>query len=182
MTADNPDSQTPEPQANVIGENAPWAIRKIVPLFGTLLCLISIILATELHLRLGYELFTEQGLAAMQSINVAVIRPSFLGTFFGTALLSLGSIVLAGLNSGESEAALLLAAGGVLYFVGTFLVTIVRNVPLNNVLESVNPTDANATEIWEDYLRRWTIWNHVRTAAALLATLGFALGAVRHAT
>jgi len=121
---------------------------------------------------------TEQGLATMQSINVAVIRPSFLGAFIGTAVLSLGTVLLAGTHWGESGATLL-ATGGTLYLVGTFLVTIVRNVPLNNRLEQLKPADAHAAKAWESYVRRWTIWNHVRTAAALLATLSFCLGLVQ---
>ena len=36
-----------------------------------------------------------EGIAAMQSINVVVINPSFLGVFMGTALLSLGMVGLA---------------------------------------------------------------------------------------
>ncbi len=119
-----------------------------------------------------------QGLAAMQSINVAVINPHFLGAFLGTAGISLTAIVVAGLRWGEAGAALH-AAGGVLYFVGTFLVTVLGNVPLNNALERVQPSDANAAETWKDYLRRWTNWNHLRTAAALFATLSFSLGFVR---
>ena len=81
-------------------------------------------------------------------------------------------------GAGEAGAALH-AAGGVLYFVGTFLVTVLGNVPLNNALERVQPSDANAAETWKDYLRRWTNWNHLRTAAALFATLSFSLGFVR---
>jgi uncharacterized membrane protein len=119
-----------------------------------------------------------QGLAAMQSINVVVINPQFLGAFLGTAGISLAAIVIAGLRWGEAGAALL-ATGGVLYFVGTFLVTGLGNVPLNNALEKVQPSDANAAETWNDYLRRWTNWNHLRTAAALLATLSFCLGLAR---
>ncbi len=123
---------------------------------------------------------TEQGLAAMQSINIAVIRPSFLGTFLGTAVLSLGAIALAVARWEEPEAALL-ATGGVLYFVGTFLVTGVCNVPLNNALEKLEASDAHAAEDWKSYVRRWTLWNHVRTVAALLATLSFSLVLLRTA-
>lgn len=118
------------------------------------------------------------GLAAMQSINVVVINPHFLGAFLGTAGVSLAAIVVAGLRWGEAGAALH-AIGGVLYFVGTFLVTGLGNVPLNHALEKVQAGDANVAETWNDYLRRWTGWNHLRTAAALLATLSFCLGLAR---
>lgn len=119
---------------------------------------------------------SEQGLAAMQSINVAVLRPSFLAPFLGTALLSLGALVLAGVCWDEPGAEFL-AAGGASYLVGTFLVTGLGNVPLNETLESVDPKDARAPAAWERYLRRWTTWNHLRTAAALVAALCFILGA-----
>ena len=120
-----------------------------------------------------------EGLAAMQSINVAVLRPSFLGTFLGQALLSLAAVGLAVLQRGEAGA-LLLGLGGALYLIGTFLVTGARNVPLNNVLAAVEPEAPGAADTWTDYAQRWTRWNHVRTAAALLATLSFCLFLTRH--
>ena len=53
------------------GADAAWAVRILVPVFGTLLCLIAVALATELHLKLGYEIFTEQGLAAIFGLFMA---------------------------------------------------------------------------------------------------------------
>ena len=55
------------------GADAAWAVRILVPVFGTLLCLIAVALATELHLKLGYEIFTEQGLAAIFGLAFTVI-------------------------------------------------------------------------------------------------------------
>ena len=55
------------------GADAPWIVRFLVLGLGTLLCLIAIILATELHLKLGYEIFTEQGLAAIFGLAFTVI-------------------------------------------------------------------------------------------------------------
>ncbi len=70
------------------------------------------------------------GIAAMQSINVAVLNPVFFAAFFGTAVLSLALAVAA--LVGWSLPSLL--AGSLLYLVGTIAVTIVFNVPLNNRL------------------------------------------------
>jgi len=56
-----------------IGPDSPWALRILLPVFGTLLCLIAVALATELHLKLGYEIFTEQGLAAIFGLALTVI-------------------------------------------------------------------------------------------------------------
>lgn len=120
------------------------------------------------------RLDAERGLAAMQSINVAVLRPSFLGVFVGTALLSLAACVAALLPS-RGPQALLLGLAGATYLVGTFLVTGTRNVPLNEALEAADPADPRSSEAWNDYLRRWTAWNHVRTAASLTSMLAFAL-------
>ena len=115
-----------------------------------------------------------QGIAAMQSINVAVINPMFLGVFLGTA--GVCALVVAGavMRWGRAGGAYLIA-GGLLYVLGTFGVTILCNVPLNNVLARLQPTDPDAAARWAEYLSRWTAWNHVRTVAALAAVGSFAL-------
>ena len=118
---------------------------------------------------------SSQGITAMQSINIVVINPSFLGAFFGTALLSLGMVVLV-LVSRSHPSAIFFLGGAILYFAGTFLVTIFANVPLNDQLAAISVTDPAATKLWEYYLHRWTMWNHFRTAAAMVAALLFSLG------
>ena len=119
-----------------------------------------------------------QGIGAMQSINIAVINPSFLGVFIGTALLSIGVIVLALMNRGHPST-MFFVGGAVFYVVGTFLVTVFGNVPLNDQLAAVSATDADAVGLWTYYLERWTLWNHVRTAAAAIAVALFCAGLVR---
>ncbi len=112
------------------------------------------------------------GIAAMQSINVVVINVSFIGTFFATALLSI-VILIVPFGGAGSHANLLANAGAVLYLVGTFLVTARGNVPLNNKLAAVDADEASSVPVWEDYLRRWTRLNTLRTACALVAVLSF---------
>ena len=119
------------------------------------------------------------GIAAMQSINVVVINPSFMGAFMGTALLSLGVIWLA-LAHWSHPAAMFFLGGAIFYFVGTFIVTVVGNVPLNDQLAAVSAGDLAAVNLWEHYLDRWTMWNHVRTAAAMAAALLFSLGLLKN--
>ena len=108
-----------------------------------------------------------QGIEAMQSINRTVINPWFLGVFLGTAAVC---ILLAGsaLWNWQQPGAIYLLAGSLLYLIGTVLVTTVFNVPMNNVLESVDPASNHAPGQWASYLARWTAWNHVRTTAALV--------------
>lgn len=108
------------------------------------------------------------GIAAMQAINVVVLNPIFLGVFFGTAILSLVLDIVALVRWSQSGSGFLLA-GSLLYFVGTFLVTLVFNVPLNNRLAAVEPDSAEGRTVWTHYLSAWTAWNHVRTVASLAA-------------
>lgn len=114
------------------------------------------------------------GISAMQAINVVVLNPFFLGTFFGTAIISLvlAIVALAGWSKPGSG---YLLAGSLLYFVGTFLVTLLFNVPLNNRLAAVKPDSAEGKAVWTHYLRVWTAWNHVRTIAPLAAMAAFIL-------
>jgi len=116
-----------------------------------------------------------EGIAAMQSINVVVLNRSFLGTFVGTAIVSLLVAGLAVAGWGNPGAPWFLA-GALSYLVGTFLVTGLGNVPLNDRLAAVSAADATAVPLWEHYLERWTHLNTLRTVAAAAAVLLFAVG------
>jgi uncharacterized membrane protein len=116
------------------------------------------------------------GIAAMQSINKLAVTPAFMTALFGTAVACLGLVAWAVIWSGERPAALVLA-GSVLYIVGTIGVTIACNVPLNDRLATLRPQGADAAGRWAEYATKWSAWNHVRAAAALVAaaTLTIAL-------
>jgi uncharacterized membrane protein len=114
------------------------------------------------------------GIAAMQSINVVVINPWFLASFFGTAVICVFAIV-ASILRWHDQRALYWLIGGILYLVGTVLVTGLFNVPRNNALAALEPDGSDAARLWTDYLSSWTAWNHVRTAAAFLAAILFAI-------
>jgi uncharacterized membrane protein len=116
-----------------------------------------------------------EGIAAMQSINVVVINPMFLGVFMGMVLVCITLIILSILRWNRPGSGFIIA-GCVLYLVGTFLVTMFGNVPLNDALAKVSAGDPAAVANWSNYVRRWTLWNHVRTAAAISATGAFAWG------
>lgn len=115
------------------------------------------------------------GLAAMQSINIVVINPVFLGVFVGTAILCVVVGIMSVVKFADAGSAWLLA-GCVLYFVGTFLVTMLLNVPLNNALAAVDPASTEGSQFWTKFLTDWTFWNHVRTLAALFAFASFIIG------
>lgn len=110
------------------------------------------------------------GIAAMQAINVVVLNPLFLGLFMGTALACAVLFVYA-LMHWQAPAALYMAAGSVCYVVGTFGVTMAFNVPRNNALARLDPLAAEAAGFWRGYVSGWTMWNHVRTLAGLVAAV-----------
>lgn len=114
-----------------------------------------------------------QGIAAMQSINIVVINPLFLGVLFGTGVLGL-ALALLSLAAGAASG-LWLISGAVLYVGGTILVTMFGNVPLNNALARADAASAAGAALWQRYLVRWTAWNHVRTVSGIAATAAFAL-------
>ncbi|MBW4459270.1 MAG: DUF1772 domain-containing protein [Nodosilinea sp. WJT8-NPBG4] len=109
-----------------------------------------------------------QGIVTMQSINVTVLNPWFMGVLFDTAIGCL-VLVITSLIKGNQPSARYLLIGSLLYLIGTILVTIAFNVPLNNALAAVRPNSAEGATLWAKYLTNWTLWNHVRTVAALAA-------------
>jgi len=119
-----------------------------------------------------------ESIAAMQTINITVINPLFMAVFLGTAATCAVLAVSSLLRWPQAGSAYLLA-GSLLYVIGTFLVTMLFNVPLNNALAAVEPASADGEKVWAGYLTAWTMWNHVRTAAALAAA-GLLTLALRH--
>ena len=111
-----------------------------------------------------------QGIAAMQSINVAVINPWFLSVFLGTAAACIG-LAISALSNWQEPGATFILAGSLLYVAGTFGVTMACNVPLNDALAAMDASSDDGAKLWRRYVSRWTAWNHVRTLAAFAAAL-----------
>ncbi|MEH2164301.1 MAG: anthrone oxygenase family protein [Nostoc sp.] len=106
-----------------------------------------------------------EGIVAMQSINITAINPLFMVALFGTALACTLTAIASLLKWHRPDAVYLLV-GSLLYLVGTILVTIAFNVPLNDALAIAKPDSAEGANLWARYLTNWTLWNHVRTIAA----------------
>jgi uncharacterized membrane protein len=124
------------------------------------------------------RLASSQGIAAMQSINIVVINPLFMAAFLGTGV---GCLVLAvsSFFRWHKPGAAYLLAGGLLYLVGTILVTMLFNVPRNDALAVVDPASAEGANVWTSYVTGWTAWNHVRTGAALAAAALLSIALVK---
>ncbi|MEH2329167.1 anthrone oxygenase family protein [Nostoc sp.] len=116
----------------------------------------------------------KEGIIAMQFINITAINPLFMLALFGTAVACIFLAVSSVLKWHQPGAAYLLI-GSLLYLIGTILVTIAFNVPLNDALAIAKPDSTEGANLWAKYLTNWTFWNHVRTIAALAAALTLGL-------
>lgn len=118
------------------------------------------------------------GIEVMQRINVRALDPAFLWLFLGTALLAMVGIGL-GLLFPNLAGARMLVLAGLFYTFGAFAVTLLGNVPRNERLAE-EPDPLETERYWPVYLREWSRWNHLRTAASLLtaasAAVALALG------
>lgn len=107
------------------------------------------------------EVSAAVGIGAMNSINRVILRTAFIPLFFVSTMVL---IVLAiaqpnGLTMGAALS----------YCVGMTLVTALGNVPLNNALRDASLSAREA--VWQQYLAKWTRWNHMRTLSSLIACL-----------
>jgi uncharacterized membrane protein len=123
------------------------------------------------------QLKPSEGITAMQFINITVINPLFMTALFGTAIVCLVLAVFSLLKFHHPDSTYLLV-GSLLYIFGTVGVTIAFNVPLNDALAKVAPNSSEGAELWANYLTNWTMWNHVRTIAALMSTISFAIAEI----
>ena len=115
-----------------------------------------------------------QGVAAMNAINTAAVRPAFMLVFLGTAALT-AVIAVVTFVLWPDGAAVELLLGSALFLFGSFGVTAAANVPRNSALLALEPGTAEVAARWPSYVREWTAWNHVRTAASAAAAVAYVL-------
>jgi uncharacterized membrane protein len=115
-----------------------------------------------------------EGAAAMQSINITVITPTFMTALFGMGLVSLVLIGWGLADLDEPYAGWLIAAG-VIYVIGEIATTGAYHVPRNNALARVDPESEEGARVWSTYQVEWTRMNHVRTVSGLAACALFAV-------
>ncbi len=111
------------------------------------------------------------GIEVMQIINREVWP-----TLFITLLLIMSALspVLVGYAYFHLGGAVfnLISIGGIAYFIGTFMVSLTFNVPMNNRLDAKEFSSADATVYWTTtYIPHWTFWNYVRAASSACAAI-----------
>ncbi|OUD02089.1 DUF1772 domain-containing protein [Streptomyces swartbergensis] len=115
-----------------------------------------------------------QGVAAMNAINVAAVTPPFMVLFLGSAVLC-AVIAVVTFVLWPDEGTVELLVGSALYLFGSFGLTVIANVPRNDALAGLEPGTPEAAAYWPAYVREWTMWNHVRTAASAGAAVAYVL-------
>ena len=120
------------------------------------------------------KLTPANGISAMSAINVTILNGWFLTVFMGTTLLC-AALIVGWFLSWFPAGGPLVALGSATLIIGMFGVTMFFNVPMNGTLASMNPDSAEGVALWQDFLVRWTLWNHVRTVASILSSALFIL-------
>jgi uncharacterized membrane protein len=105
-----------------------------------------------------------EAVVAMQGINRSAVGAPLMLALFGTALLCVALLVW-GATHWSDPGAKWGVAGAATYLVGSVLVTIAGNVPLNDKLEKATPGKA----AWSDFYGSWLAFNHVRAVTGLAA-------------
>jgi uncharacterized membrane protein len=111
-------------------------------------------------------------LETMQSINKEILNPMFFLIFFGCLITMIISAIQ---QFGNGTVFWMIIFAGTTYLVGTFGVTALGNVPLNNQLEALSLGDLNKAEIikWREYYE--PVWNRLHTIRTVFSVISFYL-------
>jgi len=111
-----------------------------------------------------------QGAKAMGMINRVIVQTGFLPLFFVSSFAHLALLFWC-LWQGSIWESWPQVSASLMYLAGMFWVTVNGNVPLNNALEqSLASNDATSIHRqWDEYLRKWTRYNHMRTLSCILS-------------
>ncbi|MEM9720356.1 MAG: DUF1772 domain-containing protein [Bacteroidota bacterium] len=115
-------------------------------------------------------------LETMQAINRAILNPAFFLIFFGSLIL-LGISTFQHVQDGLAFK--LLLAATLTYLLGTFGVTSIGNVPLNNSLDALELHELGAemlAQTRKQYERKWNRLHTIRTVFAVLSFVCSLLG------
>jgi len=111
-----------------------------------------------------------QGLAAMTSINRDIVNPIF-GLVFVASVVAAIAAVVATIDSFADRPWLFVA--GVVHLAGFLAVTATVHLPLNARFETLDASADTDVAQWIEGAARWTRFNHVRSAATILASIAY---------
>lgn len=106
-------------------------------------------------------------LQSFQAMNRAIINPSFLIVFFGPVILLFINAYLHRNTHSTTFWSFFLAA--ILFFIGVSLITIFKNLPLNELLDKAVLDQLSSVELNElrtKFEQLWNRWHIQRTIAS----------------
>lgn len=113
-------------------------------------------------------------LKAMQSINLAILNPLFFLSFMGY-LFALPVCVWLNYKQPLGLTFYLVVAAFALYAVGTFGVTMVGNVPLNNALANFDIAQADVMSLAQQRKTFEVPWNTLHSVRTIFCFISFGL-------
>ena len=107
-----------------------------------------------------------EAIKIMNSINEVILKSPFIILFFFSSFIALAlfidNFISKTLISDQGFASLI-------FLVGMFLCTALKNVPLNRKLADFNDLSDNPEMEWRHYYKHWVRWNHVRTVSSFIS-------------
>ncbi len=111
-------------------------------------------------------------LQAFQEMNRSILNPVFFLVFLGPVILNIANLIV--FRSASKPVLYLLIGATVVYFIGLFLVTVLGNVPLNEILDKTDLLSASTEELVqlrERFEKPWNSFHRVRLWSSLLSFL-----------
>lgn len=115
------------------------------------------------------QLHDKNYLLAFQSINKAILNPYFFLSFMGSLIL-LPLVTFVSYKNGIDTSFYFLLTASVLYTIGVVGITMLGNVPLNNLLNQVDLLNASENELLalrEKFESSWNSLHQWRTYASI---------------
>ena len=112
-------------------------------------------------------------LQSFQQMNRTIINPAFIVVFFGPFLINLLNLYL--FKSTSNTLVWLLAVATIIYFIGVVLITILGNVPLNEMLDKTDLSTANMDQLKSLRGHFEVKWNRLHLIRTLASTISFLL-------
>ena len=118
-------------------------------------------------------------LQAFQAMNRSILNASFLIVFLGPVLLLFTNVILHRNSNLATFKSFLIAA--ILYFVGIGIITVFKNVPLNEILDKTTLEKLSSIELKElrtKFEQPWNRWHIQRTIASFTSFALLLIGTI----
>jgi uncharacterized membrane protein len=153
------------------------ALQAVLPLAAFLCSLVAgMLFAFAIVVMPGIKKLDDSSfIRAFQAIDRVIQnnQPVFLFVWVGSALAIVAAAVM-GISELSQTDRLLVIAAAFVYVFGVQLPTVVVHIPLNNILQKLDPgamSDAERQRERSNFEPRWNRWNAIRTACSIFASI-----------